>query len=315
MIGIYRIINKINKDSYIGQSTDIQYRWKAHKYKPFDKNCPEYNCVFYRAIRKYGLENFEFVVLEECSVNDLNEKEKYWINYYRTYIYFNDSKGYNMTLGGDAPSINSCVLTRQMVEEICDLLINSTMMQYEIANIYGVADSTISQINKGKQWVNDKYNYPLRDNSSKYKCIDCGKIIDSQATRCRQCANLFRKKQYIESLPITKDELQKLLLDNNGNFTKVGKQFGITDNGLRKWCKAFDLPTHSINYKTAKINKSSIIKKHKVIMLDKDTEEELKEFNNANEAARFLGKEKGTHIRDVCLGKRKTAYGYKWKEK
>lgn len=314
MIGIYRVINKINDNSYIGQSTDILRRWRVHHYKPFDKTYIEYDCVFYRAIRKYGIDNFDFIILEECSIDSLNEKEQYWINYYRTYIGFEDCKGYNMTLGGDSPSIHSCVLNEQLVDEIYDLLLNSSMLQTEIAQIYGVANSTISQINHGKQWIKKGYNYPLRNNNAiKNKCIDCGKVITNQAIRCSKCAINFRNQEFVNSLPVTKDELRQLLLNNQGNFTLVGKMFNISDNGIRKWCKRLELPTHSSDYKVQK-NKDVRVSKI-ILMLDKDTEQVLQEFNNANEAARFLGKDRGTHIHDVCQNKRQTAYGYKWKYK
>lgn len=51
-----------------------------------------------------------------------------------------------------------------------------------------------------------------------------------------------------------------------------------------------------------------------VLMLDKNTSEILKIFNSLHEAERFLNKTSGNgHISEVCRGKRKTAYGYKWK--
>lgn len=47
-------------------------------------------------------------------------------------------------------------------------------------------------------------------------------------------------------------------------------------------------------------------------MLDKNTEEVIREFNSITEAATYMGKNKrGSHIGDVCNGKRKTACGYK----
>lgn len=313
MIGIYRIINKINGKSYIGQSTDILRRWRVHRYKPFDKSYCEYDCVFYKAIRKYGLDNFNFTIIEECPINLLNDREKYWINYYRTYIHFDDCNGYNMTLGGDSIPLDTCVLKPQDVEEIYELLQNTDMYQKEIAKIYRVSESTISQINHGKQWINDKYQYPLRQKKTiKHTCVDCGKVIDAQATRCHNCSIKFKKQQFINSLPITKDELYQLLLDNNGNFTFVSKKFNLSANGLRKWCDALEIPRHSADYKTNVSKQKSRVIKH-VIMIDINTNEELREFNNANEAARFLGKERGVHIHDVCNGKRKTAYGYKWR--
>ena len=49
----------------------------------------------------YGFDNFIITQLEECDNNILNEREKYWIAYYNTYIGNNNSWGYNMTPGGD----------------------------------------------------------------------------------------------------------------------------------------------------------------------------------------------------------------------
>lgn len=92
MIGIYRIKNKINNKSYIGQSTCIENRWKQHLSEAKDKSSSK---PLYQAIRKYGVENFSFEVLEECDTSLLDEKEVYYINLYNSY-----KEGYNATLGG-----------------------------------------------------------------------------------------------------------------------------------------------------------------------------------------------------------------------
>jgi hypothetical protein len=47
------------------------------------------------AIRTYGKDNFYFIILQECELNELNELERYWIQKLDTY-----SNGYNMTPGG-----------------------------------------------------------------------------------------------------------------------------------------------------------------------------------------------------------------------
>ena len=63
MKGIYKITNKINNKSYIGYSNNIERRWQEHMAR---YNCQqEYNKVLYKAIRKYGLSNFSFEVIEE----------------------------------------------------------------------------------------------------------------------------------------------------------------------------------------------------------------------------------------------------------
>lgn len=88
MIGIYKITNNINNKSYIGQSIQIEQRWKEHKLKynwEREKTKP-----LYLAFQKYGLENFTFEIIEECKEEQLDIKEKYWIDFYNSY-----KEGYN----------------------------------------------------------------------------------------------------------------------------------------------------------------------------------------------------------------------------
>lgn len=96
MTGIYKVTNKINNKCYIGQSVDIKSRFQQHESQAYNKKRNSYNFTLYRAIRKYGIKNFSFEIIEECPKEILNEREQYWINYYDSY-----NNGYNMTIGGD----------------------------------------------------------------------------------------------------------------------------------------------------------------------------------------------------------------------
>ena len=78
-IGIYKITNKLNNKCYIGQSSNIALRWIAH-INHVEKN--DENTYLYQEMRKDGLSNFTFEILEECSIEELNDKEKYWFNFY-----------------------------------------------------------------------------------------------------------------------------------------------------------------------------------------------------------------------------------------
>lgn len=98
MIGIYKITNKINGKCYIGQSTDINDRWIKHRSRPFQINDGSYDTYLYRSIRKYGLDNFIFEVIEECSCDELNEREIFYIDFYNSHY---TKCGYNMTFGGE----------------------------------------------------------------------------------------------------------------------------------------------------------------------------------------------------------------------
>lgn len=97
MIGIYKYQNKLNGKVYVGQSLDIARRYEQHIYDA--NNQPERGTGVDLAIRKYGIENFDFLVLEECSVDLLDERERYWISFYNSY-----NNGYNRSPGGSSQS-------------------------------------------------------------------------------------------------------------------------------------------------------------------------------------------------------------------
>ena len=90
---IYGWCNIKNEKWYIGQTVDEEGRFKRHIYNAINKKD---NTHFHRAIRKYGLENFVYCILEENILRDnLNMKEQEWIEYYDSF-----HSGYNLTLGG-----------------------------------------------------------------------------------------------------------------------------------------------------------------------------------------------------------------------
>ena len=91
--GIYKITNIKTKECYIGQAIHIKDRWAEHAKCGLGIDTPAGNKL-YKAIQEFGLWNFSFEVLEVCPQNQLNEKEKYYIDLYSSYDY-----GYNSTRG------------------------------------------------------------------------------------------------------------------------------------------------------------------------------------------------------------------------
>ena len=91
--GIYKITNIKTKECYIGQAMHIKERWAEHAKCGLGIDTPAGNKL-YKAIQEFGLWNFSFEVLEKCPREQLNEKEKYYIDLYSSYDY-----GYNSTRG------------------------------------------------------------------------------------------------------------------------------------------------------------------------------------------------------------------------
>ena len=75
--GIYEITNTITGDFYIGSSKDIKSRWRTHE-KPSTWN-EHPNNPMYLDMQKYGVEKFEFEILEEAEADKLKEKEQRFI--------------------------------------------------------------------------------------------------------------------------------------------------------------------------------------------------------------------------------------------
>jgi len=93
---IYKVTNRINGKIYIGKTYDFQKRKREHLYD-IDDNTP-----FHKALKKYGLDSFEWEIIDSAvSDEELVKKEIYWIQTFNTNIHSKNSNGYNVTLGGE----------------------------------------------------------------------------------------------------------------------------------------------------------------------------------------------------------------------
>lgn len=80
--GIYKITNLENHMCYVGQAVNIADRWKQHIKCAIGADDAPRNKL-YPAMEKYGVENFTFEIIEECSRDVLNEREQYWQEFYK----------------------------------------------------------------------------------------------------------------------------------------------------------------------------------------------------------------------------------------
>lgn len=86
----------MNGKSYVGQTINPHQRMNAHKSAAFNSNSLEYSRPLYRDVRKYGWDNFEYEVLEECEVSGLVEREQYYIE-----KFCSGDSGYNIVGAGE----------------------------------------------------------------------------------------------------------------------------------------------------------------------------------------------------------------------
>lgn len=130
MTGIYKITNLDNGKMYVGQAVDIEERWHKHKYKL--NNHKHENNHLQSSWDIHGENRFMFSVLEECTVDQLDDLEIYWIGELKTYTGFKDNNGYNQNLGGHGNK----KITIDDVREICEMY-NNGMSIKDIANKTG----------------------------------------------------------------------------------------------------------------------------------------------------------------------------------
>lgn len=192
MSGIYLIENVENHKKYVGQSINVKIR--IGKHKSYLKSGKHENIYLQRSYDKYGLNSFNFKLLESCSVEELDEREIYYISFYNTLDY---NVGYNLESGGNEGKIvseltrlkkvgkNNPMFGKKKTEEEKEALSKSArgqnsklkendvveikkllikgVPQGEISEMFNVHFSTISKIATFKNWgylrpdLNERY--------------------------------------------------------------------------------------------------------------------------------------------------------------
>ena len=113
---IYLWTNLENGKHYVGQATHFYQRMTNYKNKGATPKLQN-------AINKYGIDNFDIIILEKCNVDSLDEREQYWMDFYQT---LDKNKGYNVLRAEETPGENfsqgsknnRAVLTEDEVDEI-----------------------------------------------------------------------------------------------------------------------------------------------------------------------------------------------------
>lgn len=161
---------------------------------------------------------------------------------------------------------------------------------YNSMNFYGPEVFTIEQVEECQPNVlNEREIYWIAQYDSYYNGYNGTKGGDGKAyLDYNLIYKLFQEGKGIK-------EISQILQCDSGQVSKVLTNFGISAQEKQE-------------------RKRDKQKKSPVVMLNKDTEEVIQVFSCVNDVQKFLNKQRsGQHITEVCQGKRKTAYGYKWK--
>ena len=205
MAYIYKITNKINGKIYIGKTErTVEERWNEHCNDFTKDRCKDR--PLYRAMNKYGAENFHIETIEETSSPE--ERECFWIEHFQSF-----KKGYNATIGGDGKRY----LDYDLIVSTYQELKNAN----EVAKKLGISiDSVYTAIHQNgiiftSQEVNKKYygktikmfskqgeyqqSFASLKDAARYLIdnhLTKDGAIDGVSSHIRQCANGKRKTAY-----------------------------------------------------------------------------------------------------------------------
>lgn len=286
--GIYKFENLINHKIYIGQSTQLEERYKQHKSKSntVDKR-------FYDAVRKYGWDNFSYEILEYCQPEELNDREVYYVSYYDSY-----NNGYNATPGGDNIGKHASISVQQY--SLSGKFIKEYNSMKEASKATGVSVNMLTRCCKGR--TNHAGLYQWKYTNDKEKEI---KYI-KQENVCLRNRKILQYNLNGELIRIydTLEEASKL--------TNTSKSL-ITNNCKRKHSNTANGYVWRYEDSPLQENEKIPLKEKKVLQYDLNGNF-LQEYQSLTEASKITGINLG-NIGSVCQGKRDTAGNYRWKYK
>jgi group I intron endonuclease len=276
---IYKAENKINGKVYIGKTIQpfkIRKNWHINNSR---KNAV---CYFQRAIQKYGEENFEWSILTETdSENKLNFLEKFYIAVYKKMTQL-----YNLTDGGEG--LSGYIFSEESRKKIGDA------QRGEKGNMYG---------KKQPFNVRQKISKKLKgENAPHYGKHGKESHLSKPIYQIDKNTNEI-VKQWENSVEAEKE----LKISHVSCVCRRQRKI----SGNFKWCFVEDyINQKNIDYsdKRKVYNENHHISKS-VYQINKNTNEIIKKWNSVSEAENTL---KISHISCTCLGKRKSAGGFKW---
>lgn len=203
-IGIYGIKNLVNSKIYVGKTgMNFGDRWDSHR--SLLNSGKHDNPHLQNAWNKYGEENFEFIIIEECAIEELNEREKYYIKLYKDI-----GLAYNIHDGGnEGYNLGKC-LSEETKRKIGD--------QNRINGI-GRKASDATKIKMSEAHTGMKYS-PMSEEGKRNIQLSQQRYYEKNP-----------KKLYIE------DVIQIRELHRDGlNYSEIARQYNVTPQCINDIC-------------------------------------------------------------------------------
>lgn len=270
---IYKITNIINSKVYVGQTRQTL----QVRWSDHKKNFKELrdDMVIHKAMFKYGPEAFKFEEIELCDNDLLDERERYWISFYDSFY-----NGYNGTPGGQAGpktdylAIKSLWDDGKRIEDICNILV---LERHTISNAlksFGITEQDLKARSLGRPIL----QYTTAGVFIK-KYDSVGQAAIALGVKSPHNIDSCCRQKH----PSAYGYLWKFE-DDPTDIQELVDRFNHTGKGSQRKVEQYDLDGNLIET-----------------------------FDSCREAARKIGATYHVGISACCLGKQKTAYGYKWK--
>ena len=281
---IYKATSATTGKVYIGQtSQSLRERIHQHNSHAYGH---QYNYHFHNAIRKYGVDDFDYEIIEDniASKDVLNERERYWISYYNSYY-----EGYNSTMGGDGN-------VRRDDELIAKLFKDGRTTQ-EICEITGYHRGTVYKSYRTMALTEE--NNRRKAEQTRQRCARVVEqyTLDGELIRVWSSATECGKSLGSQSL------ISAICRQEENTLSAYGYLFKYADD-----------PRDILEWVARLKNKKDSGKPKKEIEQYDGDNNLVCTYESASAAATALGKKDKSNI---CAAARKgvKAYGYYWKYK
>lgn len=202
MYQIYKITNKINNMVYIGSSINVERRWRQHKEASINENDHHYNYPLMKAFRKYGIDNFNFEIINTLSTLEEMIKEEYNQIIKENCIFPN---GYNQTDNTESPMFDPSIAKKMSTTKrqkygktVCEINeLNEIISQWN--SLAEAGESTkidrykISAVCNGKRLTtgNRIFRFLDENNNIIEPVIQTNKIKDNRITKSSKKVNAY----------------------------------------------------------------------------------------------------------------------------